>query len=84
MYINRADSDDLYFIWTTLRYYNGHTHIIIIISQPFETLLSGIHLIALTPIVLGCPSANGMHDANSSTIHITHANIYNMIYIYII
>ena len=23
---------------------------------------------ALTPIVLGCPSAYGMHDANSSTI----------------
>ena len=39
---------------------------------------------ALTPIVLGCPNAYGMHDANSNTIHITHANIYNMIYIYII
>ena len=40
-------------------------------SEPFSQVLPH----ALTPIVLGCPSAYGMHDVNSIYNSITHANI---------
>ena len=40
---------------------------IFIIIQPFEPFSQELPH-ALTPIVLGCPSAYGMHDANSISI----------------
>ena len=40
-------------------------------SEPFSQELPH----ALTPIVLRCPSAYGMHDANFHLNSITHANI---------
>ena len=44
--------------------------IINIFRQPSESFsLDSLH--ELTPIVLGCFSAYGMHDANSNTVYIT-------------
>ena len=79
MYINWADSDDLYFIWTTLRCLSIRPTptIDILYGLPFDNyyylvnppkLFSRESPHALTPIVLGCPSAYGMHDVNSITI----------------
>ena len=48
--------------------------IFIIFRQPSEPFSQELPH-ALTPIVLGCPSAYGMHDANSIYNSITHANI---------
>ena len=48
--------------------------IFIIFRQPSEPFSQELPH-ALTPIVLGCPSAYGMHDANFIYNSITHANI---------
>ena len=48
--------------------------IFIIFRQPSEPLSQELPH-ARTPIVLGCPRAYGMHDANSIYNSITHANI---------
>ena len=65
MYINWAVSDDRYFslIWTTLRSY------LVLDNPPKPFSLDLSH--ALTPTVLGCPSAYGMHDVNSITVYVT-------------
>ena len=49
-------------------------YISIIFRQPSEPFSQELPH-ALTPIVLGCPSAYGMYDANSIYNSITHANI---------
>ena len=83
LYINWADSNDLYFIWTTLRYCNRHTPIIIIISQPSETILSRNNL--MHSLLLFWGASVHMECMMSIPIQfIYHAKIYNMIYIYII
>ena len=48
--------------------------IFIIFRQPFKPFSQELPYV-LTPIVLGCPSAYGMHDANFHFNSITHANI---------
>ena len=50
-----------------LIFYMDYPPIIIIISQPSEPFSQELPH-ALTPIVLRCPSAYGMHDANSISI----------------
>ena len=47
-----------------LIFYLDNPPIFIIFRQPFEPVSQEFSH-ALTPIVLGCPSAYGMHDANS-------------------
>ena len=51
-----------------------YPRIFIIFRQPSEPFSQELPH-ALTPVVLRCPSASGMHDANSIYISITHANI---------
>ena len=50
-----------------LIFYLDYAPIFIIFRQPSEPF-SQEFTHALTPIVLGCPSAYGMHDANSIII----------------
>ena len=50
-----------------LIFYLDYPLIFIIFRQPSEPFSQELPL-ALTPIVLGCPSAYGMHDANSISI----------------
>ena len=67
-----GNSDDLYYLWTTLRcisiglsptidfFFLDYPPIINIFRQPSEPFsLDSSH--ALTPIVIGCSSAHGMH-----------------------
>ena len=44
-------------------------HFLVLDNPPKPFSLDSSH--ALTPIVLGCPSAYGMHDANSITVYNT-------------
>ena len=77
-----SNSDDLYYLWTTLRCISigpsptidifslDYPPIINIFRQPSEPFsLDSSHV--LTPIVLGCSSAYGMHVCQSqySLIH---------------
>ena len=62
--IGPSPTIDIFLIWTTLRSFLFLDNP----SKPFS--LDSSH--ALTPTVLGCPSAYGMHDANS----ITHNHAY--------
>ena len=50
-----------------LIFYLDYPSIFIIFRQPFEPFSKEFPH-ALTPIVLGCPSAYGMHDVNSISI----------------
>ena len=50
-----------------LIFYLDYPPIFIIFRQPSEPFSQELPH-ALTPIILGCPSAYGMHDANSITI----------------
>ena len=50
-----------------LIFYLDYPPIFIIFRQPSELFPQELPH-ALTPIVLGCPSSYGMHDANSITI----------------
>ena len=50
-----------------LIFYLDYPLIFIIFRQPFEPFSQELPH-ALTPIVLGCPSAYEMHDANSISI----------------
>ena len=53
----------IFLIWTTLRSF-------LVLDNPSKPFsLDSSH--ALTPTVLGCPSAYGMHDANSITVYNT-------------
>ena len=53
----------IFLVWTTLRSF------LVLDNPPKPFSLYSSH--ALTPTVLGCPSAYGMHDANSITIYNT-------------
>ena len=53
----------IFLVWTTLRSFL----VLDIPLNPFS--LESSH--ALTPTVLGCPGAYGMHDANSITVYNT-------------
>ena len=57
-----------------LIFYLDYPRIFIIFRQPFEPFSQELPH-ALTLIVLGCPNAYGMHDANFHFNSITHANI---------
>ena len=75
MYINWAVSDDLYFFFSM----DYPTIIFLVLDNPPEPFsLDSSH--ALTPTVLGCPNAYGMHDANSITIYNTCKYIYMHIF----
>ena len=50
-----------------LIFYLDYPPIFIIFRQPSEPVSQELPH-ALTPIVLGCPSAYGMHDANSISV----------------
>ena len=51
----------IFLVWTTLRS-------LLVLDHPLKSFsLDSSH--ALTPTVLGCPSAYGMHDANSITVY---------------
>ena len=66
MYISIEPSpmiDIFSFVWTTIRSY------LVLGNPPKPFSLDSSH--ALTPTVLGCPSAYGMHDANSITVYNT-------------
>ena len=54
-------------VWTTLRSY------LVLDNPPKPFSLDSSH--ALTPTVLGCPSAYGMHDANSIIVYNTYKYI---------
>ena len=64
-------------------FYLDYPPIFIIFRQPSEPFSQELTH-ALTPIVLGCPSAYGMHDANFHFNFITHANIKSCIYSHIL
>ena len=53
----------IFLIWTTLRSF-------LVLDNPPEPFSLDSSL-ALTPTVLGCPNASGMHDANSITVYNT-------------
>ena len=53
----------IFLVWTTLR------SCLVLDNPPKPFSLDSPH--ALTPIILGCPSAYGMHDANSITVYNT-------------
>ena len=53
----------IFLVWTTLRSF------LVLDNPPKPFFLNSSH--ALTPTVLGCPSAYGMHDANSITVYNT-------------
>ena len=53
----------IFLVWTTLRSF------LVLDNPPKPFSLYSSH--ALTPIVLGCPSAYGMHDVNSITVYNT-------------
>ena len=53
----------IFLVWTTLRSF------LVLDNPPKPFSLDSSH--ALTPTVLGCPSAYGMHDANSITVYNT-------------
>ena len=57
----------IFLVWATLRslLFLDNPH------RPFSLELPHV----LTPIVLGCPNAYGMHDANFHFNFITHTNI---------
>ena len=57
-----------------LIFYLEYPPIFIIFRQPSEPFFQELPH-APTPIVLECPSAYGMHDANFHFNSITHANI---------
>ena len=57
-----------------LIFYLDYPPIFIIFRQPSEPFSQELPH-ALTPIVLECPNAYGMHDANFHFNSITHANI---------
>ena len=53
----------IFLVWTTLRSF-------LVLDKPSKPFsLDSSH--ALTPTVLGCPSAYGMHDVNSITVYNT-------------
>ena len=53
----------IFLVWTTLRSF------LVLDNPPKPFSLDSSH--ALTPTVLGCPSAYGMHDVNSITLYNT-------------
>ena len=53
----------IFLVWTTLRSF------LVLDNPPKPFSLYSSH--ALTPTVLGCPSAYGMHDVNSITVYNT-------------
>ena len=53
----------IFLVWTTLRSF------LVLDNPPKPFSLDSSY--ALTPTVLGCPSAYGMHDANSITVYNT-------------
>ena len=53
----------IFLVWTTLRSF------LVLDNPPKPFSLDSSH--ALTPTVLGCPSAYGMHDANSIIVYNT-------------
>ena len=53
----------IFLVWTNLRSF------LVLDNPPKPFSLDSSH--ALTPTVLGCPSAYGMHDVNSITVHVT-------------
>ena len=53
----------IFLVWTTFRSF-------LVLDNPSKSFsLDSPH--ALTPIILGCPSAYGMHDVNSITVYNT-------------
>ena len=60
--------------WTTLQADSSENLLEIPFTNIFVFLSISCH--ALTPNILGCPSAYGMHDANSNTFMLIYSHAY--------